>query len=779
MKIRLISRLKIKPFYKYTLIFILIFSIGWWITRLPSPIFKTDYSTVITDENGKILRVYLNSKSQWILPPEKASIPDKLKKSVLTFEDKRFYSHIGIDFLALFRAIKQDIASRKVVSGASTITMQTARTVKQKNRTTGNKLIEMAQALKLELYYSKEEILAMYLQHIPYGNNIIGYRTASLKYFGVEPENLTWSQAATLAVIPNDPNAVKDKKRVNNIFNKKNFLLKKLYNLGYLNKDDYTLALNEPVMLNIRPFPLSAPHLSDRIYRKSKGKSVKTTVNKELQDNINSIVRQQMVELQENGINNCAVIVAETATGKIKAYIGSNNYFDRENSGQVDGVIAPNSTGSILKPFLYTLLMDEGAFIPESKVEDVPITYKGYSPANMNMKYRGIVTMKEALTYSINTTAVASLKDYGVDNFYTFLKNGGMTTLFRNSDDYGLSLILGGAEGRLDEITSLYCSLGNYGKYTPLSYLDENKEDNKSYNQLFSQGSSWLMLETLKEVKRPGTEYFWQSFSNQWNLAWKTGTSFGNRDAWAIGVSPKWTIGVWIGNFDERECPALIGVEAAAPILFKVFGYLPKQNDTAWFKRPDNQLRPVLISKDTGYAATDNTTDKIWSWTSKNAKPLKHSPYEKVIYTNKAGSEEVCSLCWNENDTVKSVKTIYPPDVTAFLSSQGNEHYKYLPHKADCKAYGNNKSIEFIYPKSDSLILIPRNFENKYEKVKVKAAAGYSNSVVYWYLDNKFLGITEKTHEIDVDFENGKHKMYITDSSGNNSTVIFTTDKKN
>lgn len=758
------------------LIILLIIIIGWGITALPSPIFKNDYSTVITDESGAILRVYLNSESQWILPPEKKEIPEKLKKAVVIYEDKRFYSHCGIDILALSRAVKQVVERKKVVSGASTITMQTARAIKRKKRTIGNKIIEAAQALKLEMYYTKDEILNFYLSHIPYGNNIIGYRTASLKYFGVEPENLTWSQAATIAVIPNEPGALSKKNRVKRVYEKKNFLLKKLYAAGYIDKDNLELSLSEPVILKARPFPLSAPHLSDRIYKMNKGSRTVTTINKEIQDSVNQAVQTQMEELQKVGIYNCAVIVSETRTGKIRAYIGSNNYFDKLNSGQIDGVTAKNSTGSILKPFLYTLLMDEGAFIPESKVEDIPRSYKGYTPYNMNKNFKGVVTMKEALVSSLNTTAVSSLKEYGVEKFYDFLKDGGMTTLFRAPEGYGLSLILGGAEGRLDEITALYSALGNYGSYKPL-YFIENKISSENKN-LFSKGSSWLMIEILKELKRPGTDYYWQNFSNQWNIAWKTGTSFGNRDAWAVGVSPKWSIGVWIGNFNDKECPALIGVEAAAPILFKIFSRLPKDRNSAWFTQPLNELKPVLISKETGYAASDETPDKIWSYMSKDAKPLKKSQYEKVIYTNKAGSEEVCSLCWDENDILKKVKIIYPPEILTFLRKKGEVNYEPLQHRENCTSIGNKKNIEFIYPTDNSLILIPRNFEKKYEKVKVKAATGFRNTVVYWYLDNNFIGKTDKNHELELEFENGEHRLYIIDNFGNSTTVTFKTDKK-
>ncbi len=747
------------------------------VTSLPSPLFKNDYSTVVLDSDGNIMRVYLNKKSQWIIPPGEKSIPPKLEKSVITFEDKRFYSHFGVDILAIGRAAKTNLYRKKRVSGASTITMQVARLMRPKERGFLNKGIEIIQAVKIEFFYKKNEILKLYLEHAPYGNNIIGYRTASLKYFGIEPENLTWSQAAVLAVIPKNPNLVRSKSGKEEIFKKKNMVLKKLYNNNIIDKESYLLASIEEVKITSNSFPICAPHLSDRIKKEHFGKSVKTTINREIQNSVNELVKQHMFGFNKLGISNCAAIVAETATGKVRAYVGSNNYFDYKNSGQVDGVMAFNSTGSILKPFLYALMIDEGKLVPQTKIEDIPRSYNGYSPYNMNMKFSGMVTAKDALISSLNSPAVMLLKDYGYENFYTFLKESGMSSLFREPDGYGLSLILGGAEGSLYDIAGMYASLGNYGKFGKLSYL-ESSDKNQDKKRLISQGASWMILESLRELRRPGTEYYWKSFSNQWQIAWKTGTSYGNRDAWAVGVSPQWTIGIWLGNFNEKECKALSGIEAAAPLFFSIFASLPKEKYSSWFKRPESQMTPIEISKESGYRASDYCTAKESIFYPINAKPLKFSPYEKVIFTNKAGTEEVCSLCWKNGDIVKKSMEIYPPQVTAFLRTKGNISNTMLPHKKECPSNIKDEIVQIVYPQEKSIILIPRNLDNQYEKIKLKAGSSYNNSTLYWYIDSHYIGKSIGRHEMDIECENGWHKLYVCDENGNSSQVRFYSEKK-
>jgi len=781
---------------KLVLILIIFYLIGvWWLVKLPTPLFNLDYSTVVLDEQGQHLRVFLNDNEQWCFPPDTEPIPLKLKKAVLYFEDKRFYYHPGIDPLALGRAVWQNFSEFDRVSGASTITMQVARLSRPKQRNIKNKLLEMIQAVKIELKYTKEEIFKLYLTHAPYGGNIIGYKAASYRYFGKSPEEITWGEAATLAVLPNSPglvNPVQDSERLKA---RRDNLLKRLLDKGVINQETYRLARAEPIPTGQLPFDLVAPHLAEFVKRNSEKKVIWTTINKELQRTVNRLVQDYMDIVKKNGVNNCAVLIAETGSGAVRAYIGSNDYYDEKNSGMIDGVWTPRSSGSILKPFLYGLAMDEGLLIPQSQLRDIPVSYGAYTPYNYDGTFEGVVTAREALIRSLNAPAVSLLDEYGIERFYNFLEEVGISTLFRRPEEYGLPLILGGAEVNLWEITSAYRGLGNLGRFSSLKVISEREqkeilngllkgEKPEKDRPLITEGSAYLVLETLKDLRRPGVERFWDEFSSGWKIAWKTGTSYGNRDAWAVGVTPQWTIGVWAGNFDGRESKSLTGLGAAAPLLFRIFNYLEKDPYQEWFEKPVD-LKEIKISARTGYRLRDNLLSGLDEGVElmtveapASAKPLQYSPYERVIYLNKEGTEEVCSLCWETGGVKSLLKVIYPPEVIEYLKSKGNKVYTLPPHCLNCPTVSNRNPIEFSYPKQGSIILIPRGIDGQYQKVTIKVAHSYQDSILYWYLDKKYLGQTTGLHNKALILDTGWHVLHVVDGAGHFREIRFYAERR-
>ncbi|MFP4016148.1 MAG: penicillin-binding protein 1C, partial [Halanaerobiales bacterium] len=427
-----------------------------FLSQLPDPLFSKDYSTIVLDEKGEYLRIFLNNKQQWIFPDEAKEIPERLKIAVTQFEDKRFEKHHGIDTLALIRAVYQNLKNRESISGASTITMQLARLMEPKERTIKNKLVEMMKALRIEMKYSKDQILNFYLLHAPYGSNIIGYRTASYKYFAKDPGNLSWAEAATLAILPNNPANVNPMKNQERLKERRDELLLSLYEDAVIDRSTYKLATAESVPVGQYSFPLSAPHLAEKLRRNQSEDIIKTTINKRLQDRSRNTLLNYLEDIKKVGINNAALLISDTKSGEVKAYLGSHDYFDNENLGKIDGVQMRRSTGSTLKPFLYALAMDEGLIIQESRLKDIPINYGGYTPHNANRRFDGIVKADDALIRSLNAPAVNLLYQYGVNNFYSFLKEAGIRALFREANDYGLSLILGGSESSLWELSQLY-----------------------------------------------------------------------------------------------------------------------------------------------------------------------------------------------------------------------------------------------------------------------------------------------------------------------------------
>lgn len=759
---------------------ILLLFLLWLVLPLPSPFFKDDYSTVILDEDGRILKVYLNSDEQWCLPPDKDQvIPDKLKKAVLIYEDRHFYRHPGINPVSLVRAFYRNITSGKIISGASTITMQVARIRKPKNRNYLNKLREIFLAFKIETHFSKENILRMYLDHAPYGGNIVGYQAAVHRFFGKVPDQLTWSEAAMLAVLPNAPGLITPTANREKLIEKRNNLLRKLRKFEIIDEESFSLSLLEEVPDVIVPFNDCAPHLARRLSYLYPSKTlIQTCLNKEIQEKTARFTERHLEYLNQFGIRNGCVLVAETQTGKVKAYVGSQKFYDERSQGQVDGILAPRSAGSVLKPFLYALSIDDGIILPQTLIKDVPTYFDAFSPANASESFDGIVTAHDALVRSLNVPAARLLNIYGVYSFYTFLKNTDVRTLFRSADDYGLPLILGGVEVTAWDLVRLFRGLANQGVFEPLRLLENDPViRNKSSASFISKGACYLTMEMMKELKRPGAEYFWKQYHNQYTIAWKTGTSYGHKDSWAVGVSPEYTIAVWIGNFDGEGNKNLSGVGSAGPLLFQIFNSLPHNPELVWFEKPEIDLMPVELCAETGFLAGENCRVRNTVEAPRFMKPLRICPYHESVFMDMENRYVVCSRCWKDGYH-KTSKLVYPPDVVQFLYEKGYIVEKIPPHNPECKANMGNRDLQIIYPYENAILWIPRDFNLRYQEVVFRAAERNPFMKVYWYLNEKFLGITSGNHLISTNVPVGWHEIFVIDEAGNKDRKRFYIDRR-
>ncbi|MEJ2543071.1 MAG: penicillin-binding protein 1C [Calditrichaceae bacterium] len=758
----------------FGILFLLVF-LGYFIVPLPHPLFINDYSTVILDRNDQILRVFLNDAEQWHFPPDaEQQIPHKLKLAVLEYEDQHFYNHPGINPVAIIRALYQNITTGEVVSGASTLTMQVARLMNPKERTYFNKFLEILQALKIEVKFSKNEILKLYLDHAPYGGNIVGYQAAALRYYNIIPGKLTWGQAAMLAVLPNAPGLISPVSNPQKLIQKRNNLLKRLKNKAIIDKETFDLACLEEIPDHSISLGFSAPHLARHLKMNSADAAVfNTTIDKKLQDEIEQIVSIHGNYLESQGILNASALVVETQTGKVAAYIGSDDFFDTEAKGQVDGVLAPRSSGSILKPFLYALSMDEGYILPQTLIKDVPSYYGAFSPSNADLSYRGVVPASQALIHSLNVPAVRLLYQYGYEPFYYFLKEAGLTTLFRHYEDYGLSLILGGAETTVWEMAAMYRGLANYGKFQQIHLLKDEQTNHSFKKDLISPGACYLTLNILNELHRPGSEAYWQQYQNQWPLAWKTGTSYGQRDGWAIGVNPQWTIAVWVGNFEGQGNANISGSGCAGPILFEIFNYLPKDPALSWFIKPQDDLGKVSICMETGFLAGENCPHKLGVDAPADMKSLSICPYHRRIFVNHSEDKQVCSLCWQDINHHSIIKLIYPPDVSQYLRKNGQIAESLPPHLSTCPALAQGNPLQIIYPQEQTALWIPRDFDGTLQKVNLKAAHQQKNCQVYWYLDDKYKGRSIEVHELALALDKGWHELEVIDEAGNRNHVKF------
>ena len=717
------------------------------------------YSTKVLDINGKLLDVFLNEDEQWHLKNDD-DIPENLRIAVITYEDKNFDKHIGVDFLAIVRALKNNITNHKR-SGASTITMQVVKLLNPKKRTYINKFIEIIQSIKVDFKLDKGTILKLYLNNAPYGGNIVGYETASRMYFKKEPKNLSFAECALLAVLPNSPGAINVLKNREKLIIKRNYLLDKLYSKGIISNEQVALSKKEPIPDEKFYFEKIAPHLSRRLHNINEDKIIKTTIDYDLQKKMQEVVKNYINFTYSEGITNTSMLIVENKTRNVKAYIGSQDFFDMDNEGQVDGVKAKRAAGSILKPFLYGLSIDEGLIAPESLVQDVPMFFANFNPQNANKKYSGMIEAKNALISSLNIPFVHLLSQYGEDKFYYFLKN---VLDFEENDPekYGLSLILGTKEFSVEEIAMLYTGLANYGNFKKLNYLADG--NNSVMNKkLISDGAAFLTLDTLKEVVRPGLNnlYKWKD-----PISWKTGTSFGKKDAWACGMTPDYTVIVWVGNFSGKGNDNLSGVISGGRLLFNVFQEL--NNSNKHFTEPIYDLDNITVDKLTGYRVNFDVETKTIKFPH-SAKSLKISPFYKKIYVDD-NDVEIDSRSPNFLNRHEKIILNFPLEVVNYFIRE-NRDVSEIYH-----INSNEKSLKILYPTPNLRILLPKDLD-KEQKLIVKIA-NLKNQNIYWYLDKEFIG-KNKNLEQEISLTVGEHTLTIMAEDGEMTKTSFTIEKTN
>jgi penicillin-binding protein 1C len=744
----------------------------WWAIPLPNPPFPDCYSTVVLDRERQLLGAFLAPDDQWRFHPEALEVSPKLVQAVLTFEDRRFSYHPGIDLLAVARAAIANLRAGQIRSGASTLTMQVARLTRHRPRTASAKLVEMAAAVKLETRYSKAEILAMYLAHAPYGRNIVGAHAASFLYFGRPASRLTWAEAATLAVLPKAPSQINPFSRREELLVRRNRLLRSLHRRGRLPAADLAQSLAEPLPTQILPMPSVAPHLCRRMAAAG-GSVVHTTIDRNLQETVEALAARHGEMLGRQGIHNLSVLVADTETGAVRAYVGSASFRDDRHGGQVDGIVARRSTGSLLKPFLYARCIDEGVIHPRTLIKDVPVHWGSFAPVNADHGFSGMVSAREALVRSLNVPPTILLRAHGVGVFHDFLRSAGMSTLFRRPEDYGLTLILGGAEGTLWDMVALFRGLGRRGRFGGLFALEGHAADPGS--QLLSPAAAWMTLDMLTAVRRPDDDGVdWTAFPTRRPIAWKTGTSFGKRDGWALGVTPRWTVGTWAGNFAGEGNDRLGGARSAAPLLFGVIDLLPFDEQRPWFEKPSGAFRAVRLCAETGYRAGPDCPHPQEAEIPLRARPLPVCPFHRRFYLDAHRDIEVCSLCWTDADSVRQdVRLLFPADVRQFLRGAGFVLERHPQHNPACPALSGDSPVDIVYPVRHARLFVPRDLDGSYQSVTLRAAHSASDATLYWYLDGAFLGTTLGDHVMPAGLARGAHVLQVIDHAGHAAQVPF------
>lgn len=753
-----------------------------WLFCLPCPLFDQPLSVVLEDRDGQLLGARIATDGQWRFP-ESDSIPAKYAACVIAFEDKRFRWHPGVDPVSLVRAMWLNASRGQVVSGGSTLTMQVIRMSRgNPSRTVWEKLVEMFMATRLELTYSKNSILKFYASYAPFGGNVVGIEAASWRYYGKSPHLLTWAEAATMAVLPNSPALIHPGRNRDALTQKRNGLLARLRDSGVISAAECELSQEEPLPEQPLPLPQVAPHLLDRLAASGAAR-FRTTLDKDLQERITATLARRQEIYKGNDVHNLASIIIDVATGEVLAYVGNVVGAGKEHGESVDILTAPRSTGSILKPYLYALALESGDILPNSLLHDVPTQLGQYKPENYYETYDGAVPAKRALIRSLNVPFVLLLQQYGLEKFHYNLQRLGLTTLNRPPDHYGLSLILGGAEANLSDITNTYACmarrLGSFyernGRYAaddfrpPIllkSGVQKKDKAQQTSTDLLSASSIWYAFEAMREVERPNSAGEWELFRAGQPIAWKTGTSIGFRDAWAAGVTPRYAVGVWAGNADGEGRPGLIGVEVAAPVLFEIFEQLPGSG--RWFDPPYDDMVQAPVCRQSGYRAGDYC-EKDTAWIPESGLKAPVCSFHQLLHLDSTGQWQVNSDCASPASMQHVPWFVLPPIEEFYFKSKNPSYTSPPPFRADCmgsQIAHNQAPMQLIYPRNPTRIYVPVDLNGKLSSTVFQVAHRSPGMEIFWHLDGVYLGSTKTFHQMALQPPVGQHVLALVDKDG-------------
>ena len=752
----------------------------------PLPKFEAPLSTVVEANDGSLLGARIADDGQWRFPGFD-EVPDKFEKALLTFEDRYFYLHPGVNPVSVIRAFFMNIKAGEIVSGGSTITMQVARLAGgNTSRTYTAKLAEILSAFKLEIFRSKRSILKLYAANAPFGGNIIGLEAAAWRYLEKSSSEITWAEAAGLAVLPNSPALVFPGKNQDILKKRRDDLLWKLFGRDYFDSLALILALDEPLPGEPKPLPAKAPHLTDYFYKHNKGEMIRTTIDPVIQERAGAIVDAHQKELSGNLINNSACIIIKVETGEVLVYIGNSRIEEAEkHGGDVDIIRSPRSTGSILKPILYAGMQQSGDILPNTLIPDIPSRFPGFSPENFDLSFSGAVPASYALSQSLNIPAVKMLQQFTVERMLELIRKSGFTSFTRPAGHYGLSLILGGGEASLWELGAVYASLSRVlkryareRKYCPgdyhmpvISKANEKTNEITIYGEpLLSASSIWLTYEALRKVNRPEGESGWQFFSSSPDIAWKTGTSFGFRDAWAVGTTPEYVIGVWTGNADGEGRPGLTGITAAAPILFDLISFI---GTSGWFSEPSDEMTMIRVCTKSGFRAGHDCPETEETMACISGLRSESCTYHKIIHLDKSGTKQVNADCALASEMRNESWFILPPAMEYFYRRKHPEYRVLPPYAPGCTTDKSIPVMEFIYPTSGIKIFIPRDQTGELTRIIAEVAHRNPSKKIFWHLDQEFRGTSRSIHQTEIFAGAGDHVLTVVDEDGNSIRCPF------
>ncbi len=717
-------KIKITPEDAVFMILLVLFS---FIYPIPASVLSYEEvaSVMITDRNGYPLREILSSqegRGRWT-PLDRIS--ERVVHTAVIAEDKRFYSHPGFDLLATCRALWQNFTSGATVSGGSTITQQLIRNLYHFPRHPFFKAAEIWYAVRMEHTLNKERILEQYLNRIPFGNQTFGIEAAAQLYFGKPAAELTWAEAAFLMSLPKSPTVYNPYKNMERARQRQKSILKKIYDAGIINKNEYHRALDEPVILFPKTSPFNAPHFVDLLINHPtlSGPVVRTTIDLPLQSEIQTIVRGHIAQLTEEQVTNAAVVVLDNRSGNLLAMVGSSDYFDTAHDGQFNAALSPRQPGSALKPFTYAVAFEEGytpaTIIPD--IETVIPTDKGtYTPINYDNRFHGPVRVRTALACSYNIPAVRVLQQLGTEKLLAKLHHCGMRSLDQTADYYGHGLTLGNGAVTLWEMTRAYALFANHGRLRDIKIIQDDTDDAVPV-KVFSEETAYLITSILSDAAARAPAFGFDSPLNlPFPCASKTGTSSDFRDNWTIGYTPDYTVGVWTGNFDNSPMKRISGITGAGPIFRDIMLYLYYRHKTpSEFKMPPTIVK-VRICGLSGVLPHAGCSSVLEEFFPKDKIPRSycraHLPDGRVNYL---------ALSPLYREWAIHTQSVMTRTHNAIHDTAGSEQLSEI-----C-------TLKIIYPTQGSEFRIDPNFRSSHQSIYFEALAPTGVSEVTWYLNDR------------------------------------------
>jgi penicillin-binding protein 1C len=749
-------------------------------------------ATVVADRHGEPLRFFLPADQRWRMPARLADLPAELPRALVASEDRRFFRHHGVDARAVLRAAWANLRAGRVVSGASTLPMQIARMADPGPRTLGSKLRESFRALQLERRYGKRELLEIYLNLLPYGGNVEGVQAAAWFYFGKDAGQLSLGEIALLTAIPRSPARYDPTLDPDSARRARDRVLRRLAGQGVFTRAEIAEALRQPVPTARRRPPFLAPHWSELVRTRSPravGRSLRSTLDPRLQRAAEEQVARRIAELRAQGIGNVAAVVLENGPAggggrPVRALVGSADFFDKERQGQVDGAVARRSPGSTLKPFLYALAIDQGRLLPDSWLLDVPTDFAGYVPENYDERYRGRVSVRDALVLSLNACAVRLLSEVGLGELHAFLRRGGLATLDRPAGSYGLPLILGAGEVTLLDLTNLYAALADGGVYRPVRLLEgQNGTGGQTgaADRLVSPEAARMITEILLDLRRPDLPDSWDVTRDVPAVAWKTGTSYGHRDAWAIGWSNRFTIGVWVGNFDGTPVQGIAGSRHAGPLLFDLFRVAEGAGGAGaaagglgrTARPPGLRIETVAVCAESRQLPGPFCPTRLAVPYLPGRSRLTACTLHRQVLVDAASGALLAGDCVGARPHRVRLLTLYPPELVAWWRAQGREVEDAPPLHPGCRGIPPGEPPHIVSPDARTPYRLRRDAPLADQRIPVVAQAGFGARRLYWYQDGLLVAETSPGEPLYLAPSRGLHRLVVTDDLGRSDGVTY------